>query len=89
MYVRPESDYRIAHFTVIRYSAMMNWQKIIQDLGAKKVTQKQMAAACGCSQTSISEVSVGKTMDPRSSIGLALIKLAKRHSIKVDNAVSA
>lgn len=64
----------------------MNWKKLIADLAERRVTQKQIAAACGCGQASVSDIASGATKDPRASIALALLALAKKHRIKVEEA---
>jgi predicted transcriptional regulator len=62
----------------------MNWKKLIKDLAHKRVTQKQMAKFCKCSQAAISSIAKGVTVDPRYSLGWALIKLGKRHRIALE-----
>lgn len=53
----------------------MDWKKLIADLQAVGVTQVQMAAHCGCAQTTISDIVNGRTRRPRYEIGAALITL--------------
>jgi transcriptional regulator with XRE-family HTH domain len=36
------------------------WQSLITDLQAAGVTQKEIAAACGCSQAFVSDISRGR-----------------------------
>lgn len=64
----------------------MNWKKLVADLAERQVTQKQIAAACGCGQASVSDIATGVTKDPRASIAFGLMALAKRHRIKVEQA---
>lgn len=53
----------------------MNWQLIILDIQKHGLTQHEIAARVGCSQTSISELKCGKVTDPHSSIGIGVLKL--------------
>lgn len=53
----------------------MDWKKLIADLQAAGVTQVQMAAHCGCAQTTISDIVNGRTRRPRYEIGAALVTL--------------
>lgn len=62
----------------------MNWKKLIRDLAEKRVTQKQMAKFCNCSQAAISDIAKGVTVDPRYTLAAALIKLGKRHRIALE-----
>jgi transcriptional regulator with XRE-family HTH domain len=50
----------------------MDWQKLIAELQDHGYTQPQIAAACGCGQSTVSELSLGKTKEPRHSLGEAL-----------------
>lgn len=56
----------------------MDWKKLINQLIADSMTQARIAAACGCSQATISDIQSGKNTDPRFSIGDSLRKLATR-----------
>lgn len=53
----------------------MDWKKLISDLQAAGVTQVQMAAKCGCAQTTISDLLNGRIERPRYEIGAALVNL--------------
>jgi transcriptional regulator with XRE-family HTH domain len=55
----------------------MNWKQVISDLQAKGFTQVQIALRCGCSQSTVSDISTGRTTEPGASIGLALIAMSK------------
>jgi hypothetical protein len=57
------------------------WAQILDDLKSAGKTQMQIAKACGCSQASISELSIGKTLDPRYSIAIGLLAM-HREAIK-------
>lgn len=50
----------------------MDWKSAISELQAFGMTQPQIAAACGCQQTTISALATGKTQDPRDSLGQKL-----------------
>lgn len=56
----------------------MDWKTIISELVDEGYTQPQIAAQCGCSQTAISELSTGKTAQPRFDTGHALQQLHKK-----------
>lgn len=58
----------------------MDWKAIIAALRAAGITQMQMAAAAGCAQTTISDLSHGRIKHPRYDIGVALIGLHARVS---------
>lgn len=56
--------------------AAMNWPNIISAIHARGMSQPQIAAKCGCAQSTISDIAAGHTKDPRFSIGKALLALA-------------
>jgi transcriptional regulator with XRE-family HTH domain len=58
----------------------MDWKSHIAELLGHGLTQQQIAAACGCRQSTISQLATGETKDPRYSIGESLRRLldAKR-----------
>lgn len=62
----------------------MNWKKLTSDLIAAGLTQAEIAKAIGCGQTTVSELQTGKTDNPRSNIGLALIALARSKGLDVE-----
>jgi transcriptional regulator with XRE-family HTH domain len=53
----------------------MDWKNAVAELVGLGVTQPQIADACGCSQSAISQLANGKIKDPRDSIGQALRRL--------------
>lgn len=57
----------------------MDWKSLIADLKLRGANQVQVAALCGCTQSTISDISTGKSKRPSFEIGQALIKL---HSAK-------
>jgi hypothetical protein len=61
--------------SVFRYSGVMNWIKLISDLSAAGVTQKDIAAHCACGQSTISEIGRGAIKNPAYSIGKQLIDM--------------
>jgi predicted XRE-type DNA-binding protein len=61
----------------------MDWKKLISQLVESGLTQVEIAKSVECGQTTISELFRGETEDPRSSVGLALIALAKKRGIAV------
>lgn len=52
------------------------WPALLAGLIQSGLTQPQLAAAAHCGQSTISDLLNGKTADPRTSTGLALIRLA-------------
>lgn len=59
----------------------MYWKIIIADIVRHgKLTQPQIAEACGCGQATISDLAVGNTKEPRHSLGAALLVLLERVS---------
>lgn len=55
----------------------MNWKQLISDLQSAGFTQVQIAAKCGCSQGTVSDIANGRTTNPSASIGLALVAMHK------------
>ena len=53
----------------------INWPEIILSLMQRGLTQPQIAAECGCGQSTISGLLNGQTTDPRTSTGLMLLGL--------------
>ena len=56
----------------------MNWSNVIAELQAAGWSQPQIAAECGCAQSTISDLAGGRTKDPRYTIGEKLKQLADR-----------
>lgn len=56
----------------------MNWPDLISSIQAAGLSQPQIAKECGCAQSTISDLSAGRTRDPRFSIGEALKALGER-----------
>lgn len=61
----------------------MDWKKLISEIIESGLTQVEIAKVVACGQTTISELLRGETKDPRSSVGLALIALAKARGVAV------
>lgn len=57
------------------------WAEIIRKLVAEGMTQPQIAEACDCGQSTISDMVRGKTTDPRTSLGLRLLTLARSKGV--------
>lgn len=66
----------------------MDWRNLIADLIKAGCTQTEIAAACGASQASISDLYRGKTKSPSFALGNALIQL-KAELVPVPIAPSA
>jgi predicted transcriptional regulator len=56
----------------------MNWTSIILDLQNRGFTQTEIAALCGVSQASISDLATGKTRDPSFLLGETLLRVHRR-----------
>lgn len=60
----------------------MDWKIIIAEIQEYgHLTQPQIAARSGCSQATVSDLSIGKTKQPRHSLGEEL--LALREEVKL------
>lgn len=56
----------------------MNWKTVIeQAMRTQGLTQQQLAERVGCSQALINAFLHGKRKEPRYSLGLKLVELAK------------
>jgi len=53
----------------------IHWPDLIRKLIDSGLTQPQLAEVSGCGQSTISDLLTGKTADPRTTTGLALIRL--------------
>ena len=53
----------------------INWPQLLRALLADGMTQPEIAKACDCGQSTISDMLRGKTNDPRTSLGLRLLAL--------------
>lgn len=61
----------------------MIWKTLVDLLLKDGMTQREIASAVGCSQTTVSEIALEKTTDPRCSTGFGLLRLAKSRGIQV------
>ena len=46
--------------------------------------QQQLAKACGCGQTTISDIARGATSEPRAGIALHLLRVARDRHVSLD-----
>jgi predicted XRE-type DNA-binding protein len=58
----------------------MNWTQLLSEISATGATQKEAADFCGCSQSTISELSRGEIKEPAHSLGESLIEFHKIRS---------
>ena len=65
----------------------MHWKDYIAAIAEKGVSQSQLAKQAGCGQATISDLGSGKTQEPRHSLGMALLRIGKRHGIKTPKAI--
>lgn len=56
----------------------MDWAQIIKDISSTGLRQEQIAAFCGCGQSTISDLAVKKGREPGYSLGTKLRELHKR-----------
>jgi transcriptional regulator with XRE-family HTH domain len=52
----------------------MDWKKLLSEISGAGLTQKEVADYCGCSQSTISELSRGEIKEPAHSLGEKLIE---------------
>lgn len=62
----------------------MQWKNYIAAITASGMSQLQLAKLAGCGQATISDLASGKTLEPRHSLGVALIRIGRRHGVKAD-----
>lgn len=62
---------------------LMDWKKLIADLKIAGFSQEQIAQACGCGQTTISELMTGKTKNPGYSVGEAIKSFHRKNAHKI------
>lgn len=62
----------------------MNWKSAIEELQSFNLSQPQIAAACKCGQSTISDLAKGKTTDPRWSTGDAIKALLAQKRAEKD-----
>lgn len=53
----------------------MNWRKIIEDLQRAGIRQIDIAARCGVSQSSVSDLKKGRTLEPSYGFGATLLQM--------------
>jgi hypothetical protein len=58
-------------------AGLPDFRALVASLKAAGYTQADMAAECGCGQSSISDIATGVTKDPSYSVGAALMRLAQ------------
>lgn len=62
----------------------MQWNHYIAAITAKGVSQSQLAKQAGCGQATISDLASGKTLEPRHSLGVALVRIGRRLGVKAN-----
>ena len=65
----------------------MEWKDYLAKIAAQGVSQSQIAREVGCGQATISDLALGKTREPRTSLGLALMRIGKRCGIKTPRGI--
>lgn len=66
----------------------MEWKNYLAKLAAKGVSQSQIAREVGCGQATISDLALGKTREPRTSLGMALIRIGERCGIDIPDGMA-
>ena len=61
----------------------MHWKDLIGALVDSGLTQVQIAEQAGCQQNTVSDLSTGKTKEPRGSLAFALMRLCRRRGLRV------
>lgn len=56
----------------------MNWPQLLSDLSSAGVSQTKIAAICGCSQATVSDLNTGRIKDPSFCLGSSLVELHRR-----------
>lgn len=59
----------------------IDWPDVISQLNRVGMTQQQIAAECGCGQSSISELAKGKTTEPRAGLAIRVLLLAQQRGV--------
>lgn len=67
--------------------AHMQWKDYIAAIADKGLSQSQIAKQAGCGQATISDLASGKTQEPRHSLGVALMRIGRRHGIKTPKVI--
>ena len=63
---------------------MIDWPKLIQGIIEKSdLSQADIARLCGVTRSAICLLMAGKRSDPSYSLGENLVKIAKKHKVKV------
>lgn len=60
-----------------------DWSAIVKALVASGLTQPQIADACGCGQSTLSDLLNRRTIDPRVSLALKLLRLAQSRGLQL------
>lgn len=65
----------------------MEWKDYLAMLAAQGVSQSQIAREVGCGQATISDLALGKTREPRTSLGMAILRIGERCGIQVPGGI--
>lgn len=66
----------------------MEWKDYLAKLAAKGVSQSQIAREVGCGQATISDLALGKTREPRTSLGMALLRIGERCGVQIPGGIA-
>ena len=67
----------------------MDFKKLIAELSGAGLTQQDIATACGCAQTTISDIYRGLIKQPAYSTGVALVALHRSKARVIARAKAA
>lgn len=60
-----------------------DWSAIVKALVSSGLTQPQIAESCGCGQSTLSDILNRRTLDPRVSLAIKLLRLAKGRGLEI------
>ena len=62
---------------------LIDWSAAVKALLESGLTQPQVAAACQCGQSTISDILTKRTLDPRVSLAFKLLQVAQQRGLAV------
>lgn len=67
----------------------MNWSSLISELQARSLSLTQIAALCGCGQSTLSDLKSGASREPRASLSQELLRLQKSTDRSIARSLAA
>lgn len=62
----------------------IDWSAIVKALVESGLTQPQIAEACACGQSTVSDILNKRTVDPRVSLALKLLRMAQQRGLHIN-----